>query len=200
MKAKPAKGLVLPHESMIFTIRGQKVVLDSDLARIYGVPTFRLNEAIKRNKEKFPPDFMFQLAAQEAANLTSQFAMSSSGHGGRRTMPYAFTEHGAIMAATILNSPQAVQMSVFVVRAFVKMREYLISRSEWEKRLLQIENILLAHDDQIRDLYEKIRPLLLPPPEPKKNQIGFQACPSKPEGRSRVRERRAHYTVSRRKP
>jgi hypothetical protein len=100
---------------------------------------------------------------------------NDSGHGGRRKLPYAFTEHGAIMAANVLNSPEAVQMSVFVVRAFVKMREALISRSELERRLLPIENVLLAHDESIRELYDQIRPLLLPPPDPPRKRIGFEA-------------------------
>ena len=110
--------------SVIRTIRGQKVILDSDLARIFGVPTFRFNEAVKRNRDSFPDDFLFQLTREEQSNLISQFAISSS-HGGRRKLPYAFTENGAIMAANVLNSPEAVRMSVFVVRAFIKkIREH----------------------------------------------------------------------------
>ena len=109
-------------DELIREVRGQKVVLDTDLARIYGIPTFRFNEGIKRNRERFPEDFMFRLTVAEFAALTSQFAISKKGRGGRRTLPYAFTEHGAIMAANVLNSPHAVQMSVFVVRAFLKMR------------------------------------------------------------------------------
>jgi hypothetical protein len=101
--------------SLIRTIRGQKVILDSDLARIFGVQTFRFNEAVKRNRERFPDDFLFQLTREEHSNLISQIAISSS-HGGRRKLPYAFTENGAIMAANVLNSPEAVRMSVFVVR------------------------------------------------------------------------------------
>ncbi len=160
--------------TLIVTVRGQRVILDRDLAAIYGVPTFRFNEAVKRNRSRFPEDFMFQLTREEAASLTSQIAMSKSGRGGRRTLPYAFTEHGALMAANILRSERAIQMSVFVVRAFVLMRRELISRSELEKHLLKVENILLSHDHHIRNLYEKIRPLLLPPaPEPPKKRIGF---------------------------
>ena len=98
-------------DELIREIRGQKVMLDTDLARIYGIPTFRFNEAIKRNRERFPEDFMFRLTAAEFAALTSQFAISNKGRGGRRTLPYAFTEHGAIMAANVLNSPHAVQMN-----------------------------------------------------------------------------------------
>ncbi len=188
-------------EQAILCIRGQKVILDTDLALIYGVATKVLNQAVKRNSKRFPPDFLFQLDPQEVTNLKSQFVtsssqpddnqhdgkrwsqfMTSSSHGGRRKLPYAFTEHGAIMAATVLNSPQAVEMSVFVVRAFIKMREQLVNRTEMEKRLAEIEKGLLSHDAALRDLYSKIRPLLLPPPVPPKKPIGFQ-----------VRERRARY-------
>jgi hypothetical protein len=174
-------------DAVIRTVRGQKVILDTDLARIYGVPTFRLNEAVKRNSDRFPSDFLFHLAPQEVARLTSQIAMSKVGRGGRRTLPFVFTEHGAIMAATVLNSPRAIHMSLFVVRAFVKMRKELLSRAEMEARLAQVESILLAHDEHIREIYEKIRPLLLPAPDsPEREVTGF-----------RVRERKAVYRVSR---
>lgn len=175
--------------ALIFTIRGRRVMLDADLASIYGVQTRRLNEQVRRNAERFPGDFMFQLTWQEAADLKSQIATSNT-VGMRsqiataykrniRYMPYAFTEHEAIMAANVLNSSEAIRMSVFVVRAFVKMREALISRSELEKRLLRIENILLAHDESIRELYDQIRPLLLPPPNPPGRKIGFEVKESK---------------------
>src|SRR5436190_1345274 len=120
------KGMpTLPQiEKRIFIVRGHKVILDSDLAQLYGVPTHRLNEQIKRNIKRFPSDFMFQLSEAEAENLISQFAISS--WGGRRKLPFVFTEHGALMAANVLSSSRAVQMSVFVVRAFVKLREYMI--------------------------------------------------------------------------
>jgi hypothetical protein len=184
MTQNPARYAGESLETLIFTVRGNRVMLDADLACIYGVQTRRLNEQVRRNAERFPRDFMFQLTRQEAADLKSQIATSSerpiqsrfatdSGHGGRRKLPYAFTEHGAIMAANVLNSPEAIRMSVFVVRAFVKMREALISRSELERRLLRIENVLLAHDESIRELYDQIRPLLLPPPEPPRKKIGF---------------------------
>jgi len=161
----------------ILTIRGKKVILASDLAEVYGVATKALNQAVKRNAAKFPPDFMSQITAEEAESRRrsrSQFVTLKRGHN-IKSLPYAFTEHGAIMAATVLNSPEAVQMSVFVVRAFIKMREALISRSELERRLLRIENVLLAHDESIRELYDQIRPLLLPPPAPPRKKIGFEA-------------------------
>lgn len=160
-------------ETRIFEIRDQKVIVDSDLSKIYGIPTFRLNEAVKRNPDRFPKDFMFQLTRKEVVNLTSQNAISRSGHGGRRTLPYAFTEHGALMAATILKSSKAVEMSVFIVRAFVKMREQLLATATLAKRLAEVEKLLLVHDSALQDLYRKIQPLLLPLEELKKRRIGF---------------------------
>lgn len=197
MKEEKALYTAHPIERAIFTIRGQKVILDSDLARLYGVSTKRLNEQVKRNTGRFPEDFVFRLTPPEVEELTSQFAISN-GSGMRsqnataskrnvRFLPHAFTEHGAIMAANVLNSPRAVQMSVFIVRAFVRMRQVLLSRNEMEKRLDQIEKILLVHDNSLRDLYEKIRPLLLSGPEtPSKDVTGF-----------RVRERCARYGIRR---
>jgi len=174
MSSVPKNHSSTAVEERILTVRGQRVMLDSDLARLYGVPTHRFNEAVKRNRNRFPDDFAFVLTAEEVAALISQNAISKKpGRGGRRTPPWAFTEHGAVMAANVLNSPKAVKMSVFVVRAFMKMREQLLSRAELEARLTQIENVLLSHDDKIRDLYRKIRPLLLPPPEPPSKPIGF---------------------------
>jgi hypothetical protein len=178
----------------IHIVRGQRVVLDSDLAALYGVPTFRLNEAVKRNADRFPEDFRFQLTLNEVANLKSQFAISSSDllkrqsnplnssptamssrqHGGRRRLPWAFTEHGALMAATVLNSPQAVQMSLYIVRAFVRLREVLLTNAVIFKRLAAIDKKLLEHDVVLQDVVEKLLPLLNPPPEEKPNRrIGF---------------------------
>ncbi len=167
-------------QERILTCRDQKVILDADLACIYGVATKVLNQAVKRNAERFPPDFLFQLSPQEIADMPSQIVTGSRsqsvtlkrGHN-IKYLPYAFTEHGAIMAATILNSPQAVEMSVFVVRAFIKMREQLLATTTLAKRLADVEKLLLTHDSALRDLYQKIRPLLLPPPEPERKAIGF---------------------------
>ena len=171
-------------EPLIKLVRGCKVILDDDLAQIYGVTTKRLKEQVKRNDGRFPVDFAFVLTRKEFMTNRSQIATGSGKHRNPRYPPMAFTEHGAIMAATVLNSPRAVEMSVFVVRAFVRMREELSSRSDMEKRLDQIEKILLVHDDHLRDLFEKIRPLLLPPQDEPKRPIGFQ-----------VRERRAMYRM-----
>jgi hypothetical protein len=180
-----------PIESLILSLRSQKVILDADLAALYGVPTKRLNEQVKRNADRFPEDFMFQLTAPEFENLKSQFATSSlpatkdqgvapnwsqfatASHGGRRKLPFAFTEHGAIMAATILNSPEAVAMSVFVVRAFMQMREQLAANAAILKRLAEIDRTLLEHDSALRSIWSKLQPLLAPPPDPPKRRIGF---------------------------
>ena len=163
-------------ESLIFNIRGHRVIVASDLAFVYGVSTKRLNEQVKRNRERFPEDFMFQLKKEEAQNwqrLRSQFATLKRGQH-IKYLPYAFTEHGAIMAANVLNSPKAIEMSVFVVRAFVQMREEISAHRALEKRLAQIENNLLTHNIALRDLYQKIRPLLLPAPKKPRKKIGFE--------------------------
>ena len=167
-------------DNMILTIRGQKVILDSDLAALYGVPTFRFNEAVKRNRKRFPDDFMFQLTTEELAVLTSQFAMSKIGRGGRRTLPYVFTEHGAVMAANILHSEKAIQMSVFVVRAFVKMRAMITTQKDLAGKLAALERSLTRrlniHERVISDIIQQIMSLLNPPPpepDPPRKQIGF---------------------------
>ena len=125
MRRKKGPDLRPVHiDSVIRLVRGSRVILDTDLARIYGIPTFRLNEAVKRNRDRFPEDFLFQMSMNENETLTSQIAMSKKRRGGRRTLPYAFTEHGAVMAANILNSERAIQMSIFVVRAFIPPANY----------------------------------------------------------------------------
>lgn len=162
-------------DGIIRTVRTQRVILDSDLAALYAVPTFRFNEAVKRNQDRFPQDFRFQLSKEEAEALTSQFAMSKAERGGRRTLPWAFTEHGALQAANILNSPRAVAMSVYVIRAFIRLREEFTANTTLEKRLATIEKTLLTHDSALRDVIQKIRPLLLPPPVPPRKRIGFHS-------------------------
>jgi phage regulator Rha-like protein len=192
-------------KSVIRIIRNQRVILDSDLARLYGVTTKRLNEAVKRNLKRFPPDFMFQLDTNESAyqrlqNVNpkkelienqevtsnwSQIATSSSKHRGTTYLPYAFTEHGIIMVASVLNSDKAIEMSVFIARTFVRMREQLMANVANAKRLAEIEKTLLTHDSAIVDLYEQIQPLLLPPPAPNPKRIGFG-----------VKEKRMSYRVA----
>ena len=157
-------------EKSIYLIRGQKVILDSDLAAIYGIPTFRFNEAVKRNKDRFPDDFMFQLTREEVDILISQNAISKPGRGGRRTLPYVFTEHGAVMAANILKSPLAVQMSVIVVRAFIKMREMLVSHKDLDHKLATLEK---KYDKQFKVVFDAIRALMREEEKPNK-KIGFE--------------------------
>lgn len=160
----------------IVVLRGHRIILDRDLAGIYGVPTGRLNEAVKRNLRRFPEDFMFRLAAAEADNLRSQVAISS--WGGRRYLPYAFTEHGAIQAANVLNSARAIEMSVYVVRAFVQLRALLASNAELARRLdeleARIEKKLTGHDQAIAAMLSAIRQLMNPSTR-KSRGIGFTA-------------------------
>lgn len=167
-------------ESRILLIRGQRVMLDSDLARLYRVSTKRLNEQVKRNKHRFPADFMLRLTAKQALSLRSQFATSNAKRGGRRYRPNAFTEHGAVMLATVLNSPVAVQASIQVVRAFVKLREILGTQRKLTLKLLELENRIGEHDGEIASLFDAIRQLMRPPAKPKR-QIGFHShgLPSK---------------------
>lgn len=161
-----------PIESIILTVRGQKVVLDADLAKLYGVPTRRLNEQVKRNADRFPEDFAFRLTGDEKLEVVTNCDHLSKLKYSPQA-PMAFTEHGAIMAATILNSPQAVSMSVFVVRAFVKMREQLAASAEIVKRLAQIDHTLLEHDQVLSVIWQQIQPLLAPAPAGPKKRIGF---------------------------
>ena len=147
-------------------------MLDSDLAELYGVPTKRLNEQVRRNKDRFPIDFMFQLTPEETENLKSQFATSRSGWGGRRKLPNAFTEHGAIMLASVLNSERAIEASVYVVRAFVRLRELLVTHKEVAQKLAELERKTAGHDEDIKSLFTAIRQLMTPPVL-KKRRIGF---------------------------
>jgi len=201
-----------PLGPLILTVRGQRVMLDADLARLYGVPTMRLNEAVKRNRMRFPADFALQLTAGEFAILKSQSAISSAqptdaqavtglqsqpatsslplaqgqedapnrahfaagSHGGRRKLPWAFTEHGALMAANTLRSGRAIHMSIYVIRAFVRMREQIAANAAILKRLAEIDKTLLEHDGALRVLWSRLQPLLQPPPEPPRRRIGFQ--------------------------
>jgi hypothetical protein len=171
------KGLsqraIVRVESLILPIRGEKIILDSDLARVYGVPTRRLNEQVKRNIDRFPRDFMFRLTQREFGSLMSQFATSNPGRGGRRNLPYVFTEHGAIMAANVLNSRQAIQMSVYVVRAFVHLRSRLWENRELARRLLELERKVDYQGGELHELFEAFRRLMAVPEKPKR-QIGFQ--------------------------
>ena len=164
----------IPVESItsrIFLIRGQKVMLDSDLAELYGVKTERLIQQVNRNSARFPEKFSFRLTHEEFSNLTLQFARSRS-WGGRRTLPYVFTEHGAVMLSSVLRTDQAVRMSILVVEAFVQLREILSSHKELAHKLEELERRVGTHDQVIVDLVEAIRQLMEPPAE-KRNPIGF---------------------------
>ena len=184
--------------SQIHTIRGQKVILDSDLARIYGVPTKRLNEQVRRNAKRFPSDFLFQLTTDEVDSLRSQIATLKTGRGQhRKFLPHAFTEKGAVMTANILNSSDAVRMSIFVVRAFIEMRELLGSTKELTKQLAALEKKLTArldgHEVAIVDVLRRVMQILDPPPPPPepempKRRIGFHVEPEeRPVAKARKR-------------
>lgn len=174
----PKASLAVSVDSRILVVRQQKVILDTDLAELYDVPVKRLNEQVKRNRERFPSDFMFQLTTEDQESLRSQNATSKSGRGGRRYAPYAFTEHGAIMAATVLNSERAVEMSVFVVRAFVRLREMLATNEKLAAKIDELEQRLDTHDASIQDLIEAIRQMMLPEPATGR-KIGFSLPPAK---------------------
>jgi ORF6N domain len=184
--AMTSDRIVASIESAIYSLRGQRVMLDSDLAAIYGTSTMRLNEQFKRNRKRFPDDFAFVLTRKEFTNLISQDAISRS-HGGRRTLPIAFTEHGAIMLASVLNSEIAVQASVRVVRGFVRLREMVAANAQLASKLAEFERRLDSHDEAIVDLFATLKRLLKPPEPPKKREIGFH-----------LREKAAHYRVQRR--
>lgn len=175
---------------LILTLRGERVMLAGDLATIYGVETRALNQAVKRNADRFPADFAFQLTSDELAELRSSGLARSDGRVALRSQivtlkrgqhikypPMVFTEHGAIMAANVLNSQRAVAMSVYVVRAFVKQREAIAANQAILKRLSEIDATLLRHDTALREIYRNLRPLLEPPPQPPRRQIGFHVKP-----------------------
>jgi hypothetical protein len=173
-------------EGAIHLIRGQRVMLDSDLAAIYGVTTKRLNEQLRRNRSRFPSDFAFQLTAEELTNLKSQIATSSF-HGGRRYRPWVFTEHGALMLASVLNSEIAVQASVRVVRAFVRLREMVAANAQLAAKLKELERRFDSHDQAIANLFAALKQLIEPSEPPKRREIGFH-----------VRENAARYRVRQR--
>lgn len=163
-----------PIEKSILLVRGQRVILDAELAALYGTTTKRLNEAVSRNRKRFPEDFMFQLTTEELEKLKSHFATSSSPHGGRRTLPYAFTEHGAIMASNILRSEEAVRMSVFVVRAFVKLREMVSANEKLASQLAKLEKRIDRHDGIIVEIVRTMQQLVDSPKDDRKQRrIGF---------------------------
>jgi len=188
-------------ERAIYSLRGQRVMLDSDLAAIYGVTTRRLNEQLRRNRSRFPDDFAFQLTAEESRNLKSQIATSSlrsqfvtsSSHGGKRKLPWVFTEHGALMLASVLNSQIAVQASVRVVRAFVRLREMVAANVQLAAKLEQLERRLDSHDEAIVELFAALKRLLESPEPSRRREIGFhvreKAAPYRVHHKSKIRNR-----------
>jgi phage regulator Rha-like protein len=180
-----------PVDALIRVVRGQRVILDADLARVYGIPTKRLNEAVKRNAARFPADFAFQLTRQEVAHSRSQIATLKRGQN-LKYLPYAFTEHGAIMAANVVNSNRAVAMSVFVVRAFVKLRATIAGDRELADKLVELEGRLTErlddHEQAIKHVLRELRKLMSAPPELPRKPIGFQ-----------IKERRGIYRLGQRR-
>ncbi len=173
-------SLAIPEERIerrILLIRGQKVMLDRDLAELYEVQTFRLNEQVKRNRNRFPQDFMFQLTREEAKFLTSQFARSKQGRGGRRTLPYAFTEQGVAMLSSVLRSERAVQVNIAIMRAFVKLRAILASHEGLARKLGEMEK---KYDAQFKVVFDALRQLMAPPAKPPR-RIGFAGADTRTE-------------------
>ena len=166
---------MIPQETIehkILMVRGHKVMLDSDLAILYGVTTFNLNRAVKRNLSRFPEDFMFQLNTEEFNSLRFQIGISKKGRGGRRYLPYAFTEQGVAMLSSVLRSKRAIQVNIAIMRAFVKLRKILSTHKELAHKLNQLERKIENHDVEIKAIFDAIRELMTPPKKPQK-RIGF---------------------------
>ncbi len=178
---------LIPLEELIHSLRGHRVMLDSDLARVYRVTTGQLNQALKRNPDRFPADFAFQLTRQEFATLISQSVISKTGRGGRQKLPWVFTEHGTLMLASVLNSPVAVSASVRVVRAFIFLREQLAANSEMARKLTELESRVSGHDEAVTRLFDAIRQLIEPPLPADRRQIGLHIRETSPPYRVRSR-------------
>lgn len=159
-------------QAKIVVLRGQRVLLDSDLAALYGVETKRLKEQVRRNPERFPTDFCFQINREELAHLRSQIATSSLGHGGHRYLPFAFTEHGALQVANVVSSPRALQMSIAVIRAFVELRQLFATHRALSSKLDALELRVGKHDQELAELVQALR-LLMQPPATSRRRIGF---------------------------
>jgi hypothetical protein len=160
-------------EQSILLVRGHKVLLDADLATLYGVTTFNLNKAVKRNIDRFPGDFMFQLTVKEAGSLRFQIGMSKpQGRGGRRYLPYVFTEQGVAMLSSVLRSKRAIQANIEIMRSFVRLRQFLAAHRKLAEKLAEVEHKIGTQEEQIQMIFEAIRQLMKPP-EPKRRNIGF---------------------------
>jgi len=175
MQSRKLAAPVELFERKIYFIRGQKVMMDSELAELYQVPTKSLNLAIKRKAQRFPEDFMFRLTKSEADSLRFQNETSNPGRGGRRYLPYVFTEHGVAMLSSVLNSERAVQVNIAIIRTFIKLREILSTHKDLAERLANLERKYQEHDNEPRAVFEAIRQLLAPPTLPKR-RIGFSAA------------------------
>ena len=176
MKKLTTKSLTLRGqliERRIYLIRGQKVMVDEDLAELYEVPTHRLNEQVKRNRKRFPKDFMFQLMKEEAQSLRSQIAISKSGRGGRRSLPYVFSEPGVAMLSSVLNSERAIEVNIMIMRAFVKLRQMLETNEELNRKFAAVIRKLSTHDKYFKVVFEELK-RLNEQPTPKRSQIGFK--------------------------
>lgn len=160
-------------ERLIHVVRGQRVMLDSDLARMYGVRTEILNQAVRRNRNRFPRDFAYQLTGEEFAALRSQIVISNVGRGGRRYLPWVFTEHGVAMLSSVLRSPLAIQVNIEIIRAFVRMRRLLATPGELVAQLNKLQETVELHDDQIKAIAEVLQQLMAPPAESSKKPYGF---------------------------
>jgi len=163
---------------LIRSLRDQRVILDADLAAIYGVETRILNQAVKRNQDRFPDDFVLELTRDEILSISQSVTSLARLRFSKQV--HAFNEHGALMAASVLNSPQAVKMSLYLVRAFVKLREEHAANAAILKRLAEIDKTLIEHNSALRTMWSKLQPLLVPPPEPPRRRLGFQVDPDKP--------------------
>ena len=164
----------------IFLIRGHKVMLDKDLAKLYGVTTFNFNKAVKRNLERFPEDFMFRLTPKELESLIFQIGISKAGRGGSRHLPYVFTEQGVAMLSSVLRSKRAIRVNIQIMRTFVQLKAFLLTHNELSRRLESLERKFGDHDEKIQLIFEAIKKLLEPPPGKPKRQIGFRAGVNKP--------------------
>lgn len=175
MSKKPSVNMLIAPDKiqqMVHVVRGQRVMLDFDLARLYGVTTTRLNEQVSRNRERFPEDFAYQLTQQEFTDLMSQFAISKTGHGGRRKLPWAFTEHGVAMLSSVLRSPTAVLVNIEIIRIFVRLRRLMATPGELVEQLRTLADTVQLHDGQIRAIAQVLNKLM-EQPVPSKNPIGF---------------------------
>ena len=187
---EPEPGVPNRIDSLILSIRNQRIMLDSDLAKIYGVATSQLNQALRRNPDRFPTDFAFQITRQEFAALMSQSVISKPpGRGGRTKLPWVFTEHGALMLASVLNSSVAIKASLQVVRAFVLMRQHISAHKDLSMKLRELEERVGGHDAAIQDLFEAVRQLL-EPSKPAHREIGFHIRETSPPYRIRTERRR----------